>query len=107
MIERVVLIKLSDDYANDDERGRIARHARRVLPLVPGVTGVTVGVPADEACADSWDLSLVVEFDDESDIPRYLADPDHRAFVDQLLKPRMDVIKAWNFTVDVPVEETG
>jgi hypothetical protein len=107
MIERVVLIKLSDAYANDDERGRIARHARRVLPLVPGVKGVTVGVPADESCEQSWDLSIIVEFADGTDIPRYLAHPDHRAFVDQLLKPRMEVIKAWNFAVADPVDETA
>ncbi|TNF33866.1 MAG: Dabb family protein [Deltaproteobacteria bacterium] len=105
MIQRVVLIKLNDDEANDDGRARVANHARRVLPLLPGVLAVSVGTPADAGAAGSWDISIVVRFAKLSDFPRYRDDPDHRAFVDQFLVPRTSVIKAWNFDIgDGPLE---
>ena len=34
-----------------------------------------------------------------ADIEPYRVHPDHRAYVDEFLKPRMEIIKAWNFEV--------
>lgn len=104
MIERVVLIKLNDEDAHEEERNRVANHARRVLPLLPGVLSVSIGTPADERCEKSWDISIIVRFAELSDLPRYRDDPDHRAFVDQFLAPKMSAIKAWNFDVAEPIE---
>ncbi len=99
MIERVVLVKLSDAYANEDGRYKVVQHARRVLPLIPGVSSVSVGPPADPRSLESWDVSMILRFERIEDVERYRVDPDHRAFVDEFLTPRMAVIKAWNFDV--------
>ena len=34
-----------------------------------------------------------------ADIETYRANPDHRKFVDEVLGPRIDVKKIWNFTI--------
>jgi len=103
MIERVVLIKLNDNEANAEGRARVANHSRRVLPLLPGVVSVSIGTPASAEDAKSWDISIIVRFAQASDIPRYRDDPDHRAYVDQFLAPRMTFIKAWNFDIGEPL----
>jgi len=60
---------------------------------------VTVGIPADEASERSWDVSIVVRFRSVDDVEPYREHPEHRAYVDEFLRPRMVVIKAWNFDV--------
>lgn len=99
MIERIVLIKLKEAHANDEGRRRVVAHARRVLPLVPGVVSCTVGAPADEAARDSWDISFIVRFERLVDVATYDANEDHRALVDEFLEPIVEVKKAWNFDV--------
>jgi hypothetical protein len=97
MIERIVLVKLKDPYAGEAARREIARHSLGVLTRVPGVTGVTVAVAADEKTSGRWDLVLSVRFAALEDLPPYGAHPRHRAYVDDYLRPRMDAIEAWNF----------
>ena len=97
MIQRVVLVKLKDEFTVDASREALAARSREILLTVPGVLGVTVGVPADGATETAWDLSLVIEFERLDQIPAYIAHPTHRDFVDNLLKPQMEVLKAWNF----------
>ena len=99
MIERVVLVKLSDEHAHPAGREAIAAEARRVFPTLPGVVGFHAGVPADAAAESSWDLSLVVRFERIEDVAVYLPDPGHRAFVDTWLNPRSECKKAWNFEI--------
>ncbi|MEQ1565099.1 MAG: Dabb family protein [Myxococcota bacterium] len=95
MIERLVLLKLVDGGYREE----IAEAARRDLPRIPGVRRVRVGTPAD---ADSavWDLLLAIEFDRIEDVGLYLNHPIHRTFFDQVLSPRVEVRKAWNFVMD-------
>ncbi len=97
MIQRFVLFKLVDKHCNDADRREIAAYTRRAITTLPGVQSVDVGVPADEASTRSWDLSLVVYFDDVDAIAAYAEHPDHRRFVDEYMKPRVEVVKAWNF----------
>ena len=99
MIERIVLFKLKDDYCNDAARAEIAARTRKDIGALPQVRAVSVGVPADEASEKSWDISLVVRFDSLEDVAEYAVDPDHRAYVDQYMRERVEVIKAWNFQV--------
>jgi hypothetical protein len=94
MIERFVMLKLRPGA----DRERVADAAREVLPRVPGVLGVRIGVPAD-ADAEVWDLAIVVRFDRLEDVGRYLVDPDHAAFVEETLAPAVEVKKAWNFSL--------
>ena len=91
MIERVVLLKLGDV----SRRAALAEEARRVLPAVPGVRSVTVGVPAD-ADAEVWDLYFVLRFDRPEDVAAWTADPLHLGFAD----PEVKVRKAWSFLTD-------
>lgn len=99
MVQRYVFIKLDDAHATDTGRSEVAARARETLARVDGVTAVTVGVPADEPAVKSWDVGIVLRFANLDDVERYRENPDHRAFVDEFLRPRMAVIKAWNFTV--------
>jgi hypothetical protein len=96
MVDRVVLIKLKDECADDAGRAEVADRSREVLPGLPGVRRVRVGQPVS---GKDWDIYLNVRFDAAEDIPAYAEHPDHRAYVDEFLRPRLEVIKAWNFEV--------
>jgi len=97
MIERYVFLKLKDADSTSDGRREVIDHTREVLPKIPGVRSVAVGEPADGHAVASWDVSIVVRFDKIEDVEPYRLHPDHRAYVDTFLKPRLEVIKAWNF----------
>ncbi len=97
MVERIVLIKLHDDYANDADRKVVVEQAHKLLPGVPGVRSVWVGTPADAKSESSWDISIVVTFDSIDDVDAYVPHPEHRSYVEQVLEPRCTFKKAWNF----------
>lgn len=97
MISRVVLVKLKAERLA--EREAIAAHARQVLGSLADVVSATVGVPADEASARSWDLCFEVRLADAAALERYGQDPTHRAFVEGYMGPRAEMRKAWNFEV--------
>lgn len=99
MIERTVLMKLNDEHAHDAGRAEVAAHSREVLRGLPGVLEVAVGLPADEPSLKSWDLSLTLRFDSLASVEAYRVHPSHRAYVDEYLKPRLLLIKAWNFHI--------
>jgi len=103
MVERYVFIKLKDAHATAAGRQEVIDRTFADLRQVPGVRKLIVGKPADAAAEGSWDVSLVVVFDDLADVAPYQAHPVHRRYVDEFLAPRMEIIKAWNF--DVRVEE--
>lgn len=95
MIDRYVFVRLAEGYAG--ERDAMAAYSAEVLGEVPGVLGVSVGTPADEHAAAAWDLCMVVRFASLADVEAYRVHPAHRRYVDEYLRPRMQVIKAWNF----------
>lgn len=97
MVERIVLFKLNQQWATEAGRAEVADHTRTALAEVPGVKSLSVGVPADEEVAKSWDLSVVLRFDSLDDAESYRVHPKHRAYVDDYMKPKMEVVKAWNF----------
>ncbi len=97
MIERYVFIRLIDEHATDEGRRAVIEHTQRVLPAIPGVTGVQMSTPADDESAKAWDLGLVVRFDAIEDVDPYRVHPDHVAYLD-FLEPRVAVKKAWNFS---------
>jgi antibiotic biosynthesis monooxygenase (ABM) superfamily enzyme len=99
MVERIVLFKLKPAHATEAGRREVAAESQRVLPSLPGVRSVAVGIPADDDSLKSWDLSLVLRFDDLEAVAVYAEHPDHRAFVDNFMMPRVVVRKAWNFHV--------
>ncbi|MBR57586.1 MAG: hypothetical protein CMH54_05950 [Myxococcales bacterium] len=97
MIERVVLIKLEDDYLAADTVSAIAEHSREVLSGVPGVDRVRIMRPAEPVTEQAWDLQFVLQFASLEAVEEYRVHPDHRQYVDEYLRPRIAVIKAWNF----------
>ena len=97
MVERFVLVKLHD--AHVPHREEVARECRAALEAVPVVQAARVGVPADESSARSWDLALVVTVADAATAASWQEDPAWRAFQDEVLRPRMSFIKAWNFAL--------
>ena len=97
MIQRVVAIKLKDAYAHDADRAQVAAASREVLGAVPTVRTIEVATPADAATTKSWDLLLLLQFDDLDGVEAYRAHPNHRRYVDVFLRPMLEVIKVWNF----------
>ena len=97
MIERVVLVKLKGEFARPERRAQVVAHSVEALRGVPQVKGVSIGVPADDRSAKDWDLCIQVRFDRLEDVESYAVDPRHRAYVDDYLRPKIEVIKAWNF----------
>jgi hypothetical protein len=98
MIERYVFVKLKSEHGTPASLGEL-RQRSQALAAIPGVRGLRVGMPADAGATSAWDLSLTVCFDSLSDVKRYLDHPDHEAYYEGFLLPRLQVMKAWNFEV--------
>jgi len=97
MIERHVLIKLKAEHANDAARREIAIATLTALRAIPQVRAVRVGVPADAHAISAWDLSLVVDLDTLADVQPYMDDAGHQRFTLEYLRPKVEVVKHWNF----------
>ncbi len=99
MIQRIVLLKLNEEHATDSGRTLVAAHSREVLTVLPGFVKVDVGIPADASSRESWDISMVLKFESVDDLEPFRVHPDHRSYVDAFLKPKLALIKAWNFEI--------
>lgn len=99
MVERHHYFRLKPAHATQEARAETAGQILEALTPLPGVLGVTVGLPADEHAEAGWDLTVTVRFASLEDVEAYRADPAHRRFVDEVLAPRIDVKKIWNFTI--------
>ncbi len=99
MVERHVYIKLTAEHASPAGRAAAAAEIRGVFPRIPGVLAVTVGIPADDASAASWDLAVTVTFRSAAEIGPYLEHPVHQEWKRDTLQPKLEFIKAWNFEV--------
>jgi hypothetical protein len=97
MIQRIVLLQLTDEMNTPEARRQVAEHSREVLVGIPGVESVDVGVPADEGTAGTWDVLLSVRFASLTAVEEYRVHPDHRRYVDQYLRPGLRSIRAFNF----------
>ncbi|MGD9253077.1 MAG: Dabb family protein [Holophagae bacterium] len=100
MIERIVLLQMSEEHRTQAALDEVAERSREVLPALPGVVSCHVGLAADERTAEAWHISLVLGFNKAEDIPPYAAHPDHRAYVDDFLRPRLESLAAFNFEID-------
>ena len=75
----------------------ILSETHRVLQTVPGVEMYEIGTPADEKAMAAWDLSITATFASRAVLESYIQHPRHREYVDEFIKPKLEVIKAWNF----------
>ncbi len=92
MLNRFVFVKLKDSA----DRSAVASAAKNCFTAVDVVQAFDVLMPADEG-AEVWDLCFRVELASLDDVSTYLQDPAHVSFVDEVLSPRAEVKKAWNF----------
>jgi hypothetical protein len=99
MIERIVLLQMREEFTSEDALAEVAERSREVLPKLPGVLDCHVGLAADERTAADWHVALVLRFASTEDIPPYSVHPDHRAYVDDYLRPKLASIAAHNFEV--------
>ncbi len=99
MIQRIVMFRLKEEHRNEEARAAFAERTRNDLDALSQTRGVTVGVPADEKTAASWDIVITVLFDSMEDVRAYIVDPAHRAYVDGYATPKIEVRKAWNFEI--------
>ena len=99
MIQRIVLVKFKDDYANEASRTAAVEHTRQLFSGLPHVREFSVGTPSDEASSAAWDLCIQARFDDMDSIAAYGVQADHADYVQNYLNPRAAVKKAWNFQI--------
>lgn len=99
MIERIVLLKMKEEFATEEALEELVEHSREVLPKLPGVVGCSVGLAADEKSGEQWHISLVVRFESLAELPAFADHPDHRSYVDDFIRPRLESIAAFNFEV--------
>lgn len=100
MIERVVMIKLKEEFTTPNRLAEVIDESTRVLKGLNQVVQAKVGHAADEDTAGDWDLVLLVRFEDIEDLGPYAKDPDHRSYVDDFLMPRLAAIQAHNFAIE-------
>lgn len=98
MVQRIVLIKLRAPFDSEGGRAEVAEISRKLLPQVPGVTGVEIGT-ASAATGESWDLLLKVSFENIEAVEPYRVHPVHLEYRDAIAD-KMEVLKAWNFRFD-------
>ena len=97
MIDRMVFVRLKDEYRSDAERRAIAAHSQDALRTVPQVRAIHVATALDDKTRQDWDLLLVIQLESVEDLEPFRTDPIHRDYVDNYLKPKMAQIKGWNF----------
>jgi hypothetical protein len=96
MIVRYVFVRLKPPFAEAAALAELRARSHE-LARIEGVRAVSVGLPADDGARAAWDLAVAVRFDSLQDVERYLAHPEHTAYYEGFLEPRLQVIKAWNF----------
>ena len=92
MVERIMLFKLVDSSTRDEA----AAITLKALAGLRKLEELSVGVPADEASAKSWDVSVVMGFASEDELAGSLESPAFRGFM-QTMEARYEVVKAWSF----------
>lgn len=97
MIQRIQLYKLGAEGG-----GPTPEEAARALALevgrVAGPHRVSIGLPRDPASVRSWDVSLVLEFDDADQGDAFLAGGALDDAVRRALGSAIVVEKGWTFT---------
>lgn len=93
MVERILLFKLKDASTRDE----VASLTLRALSGLRTLEELSVGVPADEASAKSWDLSVVMGFATLDDLTAALESSFFHSYMQRDMEGRYEVVKAWSF----------
>jgi hypothetical protein len=94
MVERILLFKLNDS----GKREEIAALSLRALSAIRKLEELSVGLPADEASAKSWDLSVVMGFATQEDLDAALESPFFHSYMQRDMEGKYEVVKAWSFS---------
>lgn len=94
MVERIMLFKLVDSSSRDE----LAALAQKTLSKLKWLEELSVGLPADEASAKSWDLSIVMGFATLDELNATLQSAAFASYLEGDMKGRYEVLKAWSFT---------
>jgi hypothetical protein len=98
MIDRIVLVRLKDEYRTETKRAEIASHSENTLWEVPQVREIRVATALDDKTREDWDMLLTIRLDAIEDLEPFRLNPIHREYVDNYLKPKIIQIKGWNFS---------
>jgi len=98
MIERIVFVRLKEEYRTDTKRAEIASYSENTLRAVPQARKVRAATAADDKTKQDWDMLLTIRLDAVEDLEPFRLDPIHREYVDSYLKPKIAQIKGWNFS---------
>jgi hypothetical protein len=96
MIQRIQLYKL-DAQAEGRSPEQAARALAAEVARAKGPLSATVGLPADPPSARSWDLSLVLTFEDGAAAAAFLGGDTLRDAVQRSLGAAIVVEKGWTF----------
>jgi hypothetical protein len=95
-IRHVVVFRFAAGTA-DEHRDGIAAALRRLPAAIPEIAGYTVG--GDAGLVDgNWDFAVVGDFASVDDYFAYRDHPEHRAVIDDLIRPVVDERAAVQFT---------
>lgn len=96
-VERHVFLKFSEEFATPEAIDEVVDRTPPMLSPVPQVQRLRIGRPADPRTSETWHLVLIIELSSADEIDDYREHPAHRSYYLDFLKPRLDIIKAWNF----------
>lgn len=97
-LEHVVVVWLKE--AGNTTHRQTVLDASEVLRTIPGVRSLKSGtvIASERAIVDSsFDLALIVSFDDRADMDAYLVHPLHVQLVNDTLKPLVAKIRVFDF----------
>ena len=98
MIDRMVFVRLKEEYRSEEKCAEIASHSEHTLRTVPQVRSIRVSTALDDKTRQDWDLLLAIRLEAAEDLEPFRSDPIHREYVDVYLKPKVAQIKGWNFS---------
>ena len=88
MIQRVVLFNTESSI----NKKLVIKRTKEVLPPIPGVKSLQIG----KITNDNYNFGLIILFEDRGALDNFSSHPDHRDYVDNFLKPKINDIVAYN-----------
>jgi len=96
--KHVVIMWLKSPGDTDARRAIVS--ATSVIRKIPGVVDVVAGecLPSDRAVVDSsYDVAIVISFDNERSLKAYATDPAHEKLVEEVVKPNVEKYVVFDF----------
>ena len=93
MVKHIVLFKLAS-YAEGKSKQEIALYLKTKLEglqdLIPELLKIEVTINSSKASAENYDLILITEFDNFSDLNIYINHPEHQKIAQFISKVKTD-----------------